>query len=85
MAGPLRPKPLPPSSLMAVKIMERWEKKFQKKFFFPSWPCPLPPPPLLMAWPLREDIFCGFPYIWVFCHKTVCWGINTVIANRNYV
>ena len=35
MAGPLRPKPPPPSSLMAVGTLERWEKRFQKKLFFP--------------------------------------------------
>ena len=39
MAGPLRPYP-PPSGLMAVG-------------FFPFIPCPLPPPPLLIAWQLR--------------------------------
>ena len=26
--------PLPPSGLMAIEILERWKKKFQKKFFF---------------------------------------------------
>ena len=28
MAGPLRPNLPPPSSLMAVEILERWKKKF---------------------------------------------------------
>ena len=46
LAGPLRPNPLPPSSLMAVEILERW-----KKVFFS-----------LMARPLREELFfCCFP------------------------
>ena len=48
MAGPLKPKPLPPplSSLMAVEILERWKKRFEKKVTFS-----------LMARPLREDLF----------------------------
>ena len=40
MAGPLRPNP--PSSLMAVEILELWKKKvpkkFQKDFFFCGFP-----------------------------------------------
>ena len=48
MAGPLRPYPPPPSSLMAVEILERWKKRFQNLS--------------LMARPLREELFfCGFP------------------------
>ena len=48
LAGPLRPNP-PPWAL------ERWnveKKRFQKKLFFS-----------LMARPLREDFFCGFPKV----------------------
>ena len=53
MARPLRPNPspnpLPPSSLMAVGMLERWKIKV--------------PPPLLMARTLTEKLFiCGFPY-----------------------
>ena len=46
MAGPLRPNPPPPSSLMAVEKLERWGKKGSKKIYF-----------FLMARPLREEIF----------------------------
>ena len=35
MAGTLRPNPPPPFELNGVKVLERWKKKFQKKFFFP--------------------------------------------------
>ena len=35
MAGPLRPNPPTPSNLMAVEILEHWEKRLQKKLFFP--------------------------------------------------
>ena len=35
MARPLRPNPPPPSSLMAVEILERWKKGSNKMLFFP--------------------------------------------------
>ena len=38
MAGPLRPNPTPPSSLMTVEILERWKKRFKKSFFFLNGP-----------------------------------------------
>ena len=39
--GPLRPKPpFPPSSLMAVGIVERWKKKVPKKVIFSLTPLP---------------------------------------------
>ena len=61
MAGPLRSNPPPPSSLMAVETLERWKKRFKKKFVFLNGPA-LYPTPLLMARPLREELFfCGFP------------------------
>ena len=34
MAGPLKPNPPPPSSLMAVEILEHGEKKVPKKVHF---------------------------------------------------
>ena len=45
MAGPLRPNLPPPSSLMAVEILERWKKRF-KFFCFLNGPTLYPPPPL---------------------------------------
>ena len=45
MTGPLRPNPHPPSSLMAVEILERWKKKFQESSFFLNGPALYPPPP----------------------------------------
>ena len=60
MAGPLRPNPPPPSSLMAVEILERWKKRLKKSFFFLNGPA-LYPTPLLMARPLRRGLFFGFP------------------------
>ena len=30
MARPLRPNPPPPSSIMAIEILERWEKRLKK-------------------------------------------------------
>ena len=53
MAGPLRPNPLPTSSLMAVEILECWEKKVTKKVIFSLMARPFIPPPLLTARPLR--------------------------------
>ena len=47
--------PPPPSTLIAIEILERWKKKVLKKVFFSLWPSPLPPPlPLLMAGSKRE-------------------------------
>ena len=34
MAGPLRPNPPPPSSLMANEILERWKKGLKKNVIF---------------------------------------------------
>ena len=60
MAGPLRPNPPPPPSLRAVEIYERWKKRFQKKFFS-LMAQPFTPHSLLMARPLREELFfCCF-------------------------
>ena len=52
MTGPLRPNPPPPSNLMAVG------KKGFKKIIFSlmAWPF-TSPTPLLMAQPLREELF----------------------------
>ena len=55
MAGPLRPNPPPPSSLMAVGTIERWKKKVKKKVIFSLMARPFTP--LLMARPLREELF----------------------------
>ena len=52
MAGSLRPNPPTPSSLMAVKILERWKKGSKKNLNGPA----NYPPPLLMARPLREEL-----------------------------
>ena len=52
MAGQLRPNP-PSRALWPLK---RWKKRFKKSYFFVNGPA-LYPPPLLMARPLREDIF----------------------------
>ena len=57
MAGP---NPPPPSSLMAVEILEPWKKKVPKKTLFSLMARPFPPP-LLMARPLVEDFFLRFP------------------------
>ena len=35
--------------------------RLKKKFFSLMALLALPPPPLLMAWPLVEDFFCSFP------------------------
>ena len=48
MAGPLRPNPPPPSSLIAVEILKRWKKRFQK--------VPKVPKGSLMARPFREEL-----------------------------
>ena len=50
MAGPLRPNPPPPSSLMAVK---NWN--VEKKGSNPT------PPPLNSPAIKRKTVFCGFP------------------------
>ena len=55
MAGPLRPNP--PSSLMAVGMLERWKKRFQKQLFLNGQA--LPPPPLLMA--IKRRTFLRLP------------------------
>ena len=60
MAGPLRPNPPPPSSLMGVEILEGW-KKGSKKSFFSIMARPFTPSPLLMALPLREELFLRLP------------------------
>ena len=41
---------------MAVGKMERWKKRLQKKFFSLMARPFAPPPPPLMAWPLREEL-----------------------------
>ena len=43
MVGQLRPNP-PPSSSMAVEILERLKKRFQKSIFFLNGPTLYPPP-----------------------------------------
>ena len=53
MAEPLRPNPPPPSSLMAVGKMERWEKRL-KKSYFSLMARPLTLPAITLARPLRE-------------------------------
>ena len=60
MAGPLRPNPPPPSSLMAVEILERWKKRLKKVIFF-LMARPITSPPFLMARPLREELFLRLP------------------------
>ena len=46
---------------MAVEILERWKKKVPKKInFFRNDPALYPPTPLLMARPLREELFVFF-------------------------
>ena len=43
---------------MAVEILESWKKKVPKKVLFSLMARPFtPPPPLLMARPLREELF----------------------------
>ena len=44
MAGPLRPNPPPPSSLMAVEIFERLKKGSKKSSFFLNGLALYPPP-----------------------------------------
>ena len=66
LAWPLRPNPSPPSSLMAFGMLERWKKRFQKKFLMGR---PYTPPPPLMARPLRGELFFGFPYNLVLAKK----------------
>ena len=65
MAGPLRPNPLPPTNLMAVEILERLKKRFQKSSLFLNGPpalYPYPPPPPLNGPAIkRRTFFCGFP------------------------
>ena len=57
MAGPLRPNPPPTSSLMPIGKLERWKKTGSKKsYFFLNGPA-FTPYPLLMARPLREELF----------------------------
>ena len=60
MAGPLRPYPPP-----LFELNGRWNvgKKGFKKVIFSLIARPFirPPPPLLMARPLREELFFGFP------------------------
>jgi hypothetical protein len=46
MAGTLRPYPPHPSSLMAVEILEYWNKNVKQKYFFLNGPALYPPPPL---------------------------------------
>ena len=46
MAGPLRPTPLSPFELNGRWNLERWKKRFQKKFFFLNGPALYSPPPL---------------------------------------
>ena len=55
--------PPSPSSLMTVWTWEHWnvgKKRFQKKFR--NGPVLYPPTPHPLARPLREELFCGFPY-----------------------
>ena len=63
MAGSLRPNPLPPLELNGrwnIGTLERWNvgKKGTKKVLFALMAPPFTPPPLLLvAWPLREELF----------------------------
>ena len=63
MAGPLRPNPLPRRASWPWKFWNIGKKRFQKSYFFLNGPALYPlPSPLLMAWPLREELFIlGFP------------------------
>ena len=56
MAGPLRPNPPPPLELKWP--MERWKKIGSNKGIFS-----LMAPPLLMARPLREELFLRLPLL----------------------
>ena len=59
MAGPLRPNPPPPSNL---KWLLKFWKKVPKKVILSLMVRPLTlPPPLLMARPLREELFLRLP------------------------
>jgi len=60
MAGTLRPYPPHSSSLMAVEILEYWKKNVKQKYFFLNGPA-LYPPPLLIARPLKEELFLRLP------------------------
>ena len=49
-------------AIKALELNGRWnfgtlENRFQKKFFFLNGPALYPPPPILIALPLREEIF----------------------------
>ena len=47
---------------MVVEILKRWKKKVPKKVLFSLMARPFTlPPPLLMAWPLREGLFFAAP------------------------
>ena len=62
MAGPLRPNPPPPLEPNGRWNVGTLEKKGLKKVLFSLMSRPFTPPPLLMAMPLREELFfCGFP------------------------
>ena len=56
---------------MAVEILERWKKRFQKR---PA----LYPPPLLMSWPLREELF--------FAASLISWAFisNPISNDKNF-
>ena len=60
MAGPLRQKPTHP-----LELNGRWnvgKKGLNKKYFFFNGR-PFTPPPLLMARPLREELFFRLPLV----------------------
>ena len=60
MAGQIRPNPPPPRAKWPLKFWNV-EKKRLKKVTFSLMAGPLPPPPLLMARSLREELFLRLP------------------------
>ena len=62
MGGPLRPTLPHPLELNGHWKVWTLEKKIQKSFFFLNGPA-FTPPPLLMARPLREELFLRLPEV----------------------
>ena len=77
MAGPLRPNPLPPLELNGRRKVG---KKSSKKSFFLNGPAFYPP--LLMAWPQREELFFDIERRTLFS-KNQLVAFNKIQEKRN--